>query len=112
MATKSEIADIEKNLTKGQLRKLKALRKSVGPAIGERAFVKWLKKANPKGDRNADLIVEAKLAFCDAMALYGRDSAEALVAERLWKEQCRLVANRIWQEQQRAEQGSKPPLHR
>ena len=59
MATKSEIADIEKNLTKGQLRKLKALRKSVGPAIGERAFVKWLKKANPKGDRNADLIAEA-----------------------------------------------------
>ncbi len=58
MATKSEIADIEKNLTKGQLRKLNALRKSVGPAIGERAFVKWLKKANPKGDRNADLIAE------------------------------------------------------
>ena len=59
MAAKSEIADIEKNLTKGQLRKLNALRKSVGPAIGERAFVKWLKKANPKGDRNADLIAEA-----------------------------------------------------
>ncbi len=112
MATKSEIADIEKNLTKGQLRKLNALRKSVGPAIGEWALMKWLKKANPKGDRNADLIVEAKLAFCDAMALYGPDSAEALVAKRIWKEQCRLVANRIWQEQQRAEQGSKPPLHR
>ncbi len=63
MATKSEIADIEKNLTKGQLRKLNALRKSVGPAIGERAFVKWLKKANSgkstQGDRNADLIAEA-----------------------------------------------------
>ena len=63
MATKSDIADIEKNLTKGQLRKLNALRKSVGPAIGERAFVKWLKKANSgkstQGDRNADLIAEA-----------------------------------------------------
>ena len=63
MATKSEIANIEKNLTKGQLRKLKALRKSVGPAIGERAFVKWLKKANSEknteGDRNADLIAAA-----------------------------------------------------
>ncbi len=59
MAAKLEIADIEKKLTKGQLRKLNALRKSVGPAIGERAFVKWLKKANPKGDRNADLIAEA-----------------------------------------------------
>ena len=63
MAAKSEIADIEKNLTKGQLRKLKALRKSVGPNIGERAFAEWLKKANSEknteGDRNADLIAEA-----------------------------------------------------
>ncbi len=63
MATKSEIADIEKNLTKGQLRKLNALRKSVGPAIGERALVNWLKKAtiekNTEGDKNADLIAEA-----------------------------------------------------
>ncbi len=63
MAAKSEIAVIEKNLTKGQLRKLNALRKSVGPVIGERAFVKWLKKANleknTEGDRNADLIAEA-----------------------------------------------------
>ena len=63
MAAKSDIADIEKNLTKGQLRKLNALRKSVGPAIGERALVKWLKKAtlekNTEGDRNADLIAEA-----------------------------------------------------
>ena len=58
MAAKSEIADIEKNLTKGQLRKLNALRKSVGPAIGERAFVEWLKKANPQGDRYANLIAE------------------------------------------------------
>ena len=109
MAVKSGIT--ETDLTKGQLRKLNALRKSVGPVIGERALVNWLKKANPKGDRNADLIVEAKLAFCDAMALYGPDSAEALVAKRIWKEQCRLVAIRIWQEQQRAEQGS-TPLHR
>ena len=38
-------------------------------------------------------VVEAKLAFCDAIALYGHDSAEALVAERIWKKQCRLVAN-------------------
>ena len=63
VATKSEIADIEKNLTKGQLRKLNALRKSVGSAIGERAFVKWLRKANSgkntEGDRNADLIAGA-----------------------------------------------------
>ena len=59
MATKSKIADIEKRLTKGQLRKLNALRKSVGPAIGERELVEWLKRANTEGDRNADLIAEA-----------------------------------------------------
>ncbi len=63
MAKKSEIANFEKNLTKGQLRKLKALRKSVGPAIGERALVNWLKKAtlekNTESDKNADLIAEA-----------------------------------------------------
>ncbi len=43
MAAKSEI--IQTNLTKGQIRKLNALRKSVGPAIGEKAFAEWLKKA-------------------------------------------------------------------
>ena len=32
----------ESTLTKGQLRKLNALRKSVGQDIGERAFAEWL----------------------------------------------------------------------
>ena len=32
----------ESALTKGQLRKLNVLRKSVGPEIGERAFAEWL----------------------------------------------------------------------
>ena len=41
MIAKSEIT--EADLTKGQLRKLNALRKSVGPDIGERAFAQWLK---------------------------------------------------------------------
>ncbi len=36
-------AAIQTNLTKGQIRKLNALRKSVGPDIGERAFAQWLK---------------------------------------------------------------------
>ena len=44
MATKSEI--VEAGLTKGELRKLNALRKSVGPDIGEKAFAQWLKRAN------------------------------------------------------------------
>ena len=34
----------EKKLTKGQLRKLNALRKSVGYKIGEQAFTEWLKQ--------------------------------------------------------------------
>ena len=32
----------ESTLTKGQLRKLNSLRKSVGNDIGERAFAEWL----------------------------------------------------------------------
>ncbi len=44
-----------------------------------------------KGGNEASprIILEAELAFYDAMALYGHDSAEALVAERIWKEQRR-----------------------
>ncbi len=34
----------ESNLTKGQIRKLNALRKSVGDVLGEEAFTKWLKQ--------------------------------------------------------------------
>ena len=38
----------ESALTKGQLRKLNALRKSVGEDVGERAFAAWLE--SQKGD--------------------------------------------------------------
>ncbi len=53
----------EAALTKGELRKLNALRKSVGDKIAEKAFSKWLKskpKAGAAGprDRNAELITE------------------------------------------------------
>ena len=50
----------ESTLTKGQLHKLNALRKSVGQDIGERAFAEWLAwQATVKAsDRNAELIVE------------------------------------------------------
>ena len=34
----------EKALTKGELRKLTALRKSVGDEIGDKAFMDWLRK--------------------------------------------------------------------
>ena len=51
----------ESTLSKGQLRKLNALRKSVGPEIGERAFAEWLSsqaKAE-KTDRNIDAVAGA-----------------------------------------------------
>ena len=52
-----------KDLTKGQLRKLNALKKSVGDDIGEKAFVEWLKTAQKpekiEVDKNAELIAHA-----------------------------------------------------
>ena len=52
----------ESALTKGQLRKLQALRKSVGADIGERAFAEWLAsqaKAGQETDKNVETIVDA-----------------------------------------------------
>ena len=51
----------ESTLTKGQLRKLTALRKSVGPAIADEAFAKWLEQAvaEPEEDENAEAISDA-----------------------------------------------------
>ena len=51
-------------LTKGQLRKLNALRISIGDDLAEDAFSKWLKqqaktKAVPKADPVAEKIAEA-----------------------------------------------------
>ena len=51
----------ESVLTKGQLRKLYALRKSVGPAIADEAFAKWFGRQVQisKGDENAQAIADA-----------------------------------------------------
>ena len=54
----------ESNLTKGQIRKLNALRKSIGDALGEEAFRKWLKQQKVvtkevQLDPVAEMIVEA-----------------------------------------------------
>lgn len=49
-------------LTKGELRKLNALKKSVGPELGEEIFLKWLatKPApGPKTDPVAEMLVSA-----------------------------------------------------
>ena len=51
----------ENSLTKGQRRKLNALRKSVGTEIGEEAFAAWLASqpaATGTADANAALIVD------------------------------------------------------
>ncbi len=49
----------EISLTKGQRRKLNALRKSVGEEIGEQAFAAWLaSQPAEKADANAALIVD------------------------------------------------------
>ncbi|MYF08755.1 MAG: hypothetical protein F4092_11540 [Rhodospirillaceae bacterium] len=51
----------ESALNKGQVRKLNALRKSVGADIGERAFADWLaaQAAEAQEDRNAAQVAEA-----------------------------------------------------
>ena len=55
--------EVGAELSKGQLRKLNALRKSVGNDIGQRAFNEWLKSTkqapNPDVDKNAELIAGA-----------------------------------------------------
>ena len=49
----------EMSLTKGQRRKLNALRKSVGEEIGEQTFAAWLaSQPAEKADANAALIVD------------------------------------------------------
>ena len=51
----------ESTLTKGQLRKLNALRKSVGDEVGERAFAEWLASqgtVKAEQDGNAAMIVD------------------------------------------------------
>ena len=63
----------ESSLTKGQLRKLNALRKSLGPAIADEAFAKWLDQAvqAPEVDEDAgtisdvlwDLVQDSKLSI-------------------------------------------------
>ncbi len=61
----------EKNLTKGQIRKLNALRKSVGDSIGEKAFESWFKSQPVNGgsepvDKNAELVAATLGKLCGA----------------------------------------------
>ena len=66
-------------LSKGQLRKLRALRKSVGVEIGERAFAEWLASqagSSTKADANAAVIV--RNAVADGRAGRAGDPARRL----------------------------------
>lgn len=61
----------EKSFTKGELRKLNALRKSLGDEIAEEAFVKW-KAAKDDGDApdpNVEMIEEALAPLMDKVRI-------------------------------------------
>ncbi len=59
----------EKALTKGELRKLNALRKSIGDDIGDKAFVEWLRKKPAENfapeDKNAALIADTLIPLIE-----------------------------------------------
>lgn len=63
MPRKAQVKIDLKSLTKGQLRKLTALKKSVGDEIGAKAFAEWLATDSrvvvEPVDKNAGLIAEA-----------------------------------------------------
>jgi hypothetical protein len=64
----------ENQLSKGALRKLNALRKSVGERLGEETFSKWLKKQSAANetvseDKNAALIAETLIKLIDEKSL-------------------------------------------
>ncbi len=58
MPKKTRLKIDESKLTKGQLRKLNALRKSIGDEIGERAFAEWLNSQPAPGDSPVDKTAE------------------------------------------------------
>ena len=82
----------ESALTKGHLRKLNALRKSVGKDIGERAFAEWLlRQATVKArDWNAELIVESLWPLVEEGKLKIRPGGYVL---RRWRE--RLIVEPV-----------------
>lgn len=61
----------EKDLTKGQLRKLGALRKSLGKEIADKAFAEWFEKSGVE-----------KMAVVDKNALAIADALTQLIKEK------------------------------
>jgi ribosomal protein L16 Arg81 hydroxylase len=61
----------ESGLTKGEVRKLNALRKSLGDTIADKAFAEWFRqktstKAGAPVDQNAELIASTLLPLAKA----------------------------------------------
>ena len=63
----------ESKLTKGQVRKLTALRKSLGQEIADKAFFEWLQKVETQKsepeDKNATLIADALVKLIEKKKL-------------------------------------------
>ncbi len=63
----------EKSLSKGHLRKLTALRKSLGDDIANAAFAQWLEtnavEAGPSEDPNATMIADALMSLVNEKGL-------------------------------------------
>ena len=55
----------QSTLTKGQVRKLNALRKSVGDSIAEGAFSKWMKSQSQTPKEVSDPVADALVAALD-----------------------------------------------
>ena len=83
----------EAALTKGQLRKLNTLRKSIGPAIADEAFSKWLDRPveEPGTDKNAEVISNALWGLIER---HPRAGARIETAERAVDSRVLVVAPR------------------
>ena len=62
----------ESKLTKGQLKKLNALRKSVGQVLGDEVFAKWLAK---QAQALAPKVDPVAVKIEEALAVYATDKA-------------------------------------
>ena len=71
MAKKSQKVD-EKSLSKGEIRKLNALRKSIGPDLADDAFAKWYaqqEKPEASDDPNVEVIASALEPLMDSLRI-------------------------------------------
>ena len=85
----------EKTLTKGQIRKLNALRKSLGDKIADKAFAQWMKEQPAKVvTAKSDPVAEKLVA---AMASLSKDKGSTLVVRVMWRSVPRVRVRRdLW----------------